>query len=96
LDGTINADIIPRDYEYTLITAYILKGIHVERIQLGLIPSMKNSDFNLGDKKKYAMLSPHRYLTKTTGKKPRIITQTWIKELAQSTILNMMNIPHFG
>jgi hypothetical protein len=42
------------------------------------------------------MLAPHRYLTKTTGKKPRIVSQPWISELAQSTILNVMNIPHFG
>jgi len=42
------------------------------------------------------MLLPHRYLMKTTGKKSRIVSQLWIKELAQSTILNVMNIPHFG
>jgi hypothetical protein len=33
---------------------------------------------------------------KMTGKKPRIVSQPWIKELAQSTILNVMKIPHFG
>jgi hypothetical protein len=42
------------------------------------------------------MLAPHRYLTKTTGKKPKIVPQPWIKEIARSTILNFMNIPHFG
>jgi hypothetical protein len=42
------------------------------------------------------MLAPHRYLTKTTGKKPRLVSQPWIKELAQSTVLNVMKIPHFG
>jgi hypothetical protein len=42
------------------------------------------------------MLAPHRYLMKMIGKKPCIVSQAWIRELAQSTILNMMNIPHFG
>jgi hypothetical protein len=42
------------------------------------------------------MLMPHRYLMKMTGKKPRIVTQPWIKELVKSMILNVMNIPHFG
>jgi hypothetical protein len=36
------------------------------------------------------MLMPHRYLMKMTGKKPHIISQPWIKELAQSMILNVM------
>jgi hypothetical protein len=57
---------------------------------------LKNNDFNLGDIKNYAMLAPHRYLMKTTGKKPHIVSQPWIKELAQSMILNVMKIPHFG
>jgi len=63
---------------------------------LGKIPLLKNSDFNLGDRKNYASLAPHRYLTKTIGKKPRLVSQPWIKELAQYTIINMMKIPHFG
>jgi hypothetical protein len=69
LAGMVNRDNIPRDYEYTLITAYIPKGIRVVGSQLGQIPLLKNNDFNLGDRKNYAMLTPHRYLTKTTGKK---------------------------
>jgi hypothetical protein len=44
----------------------------------------------------YVMLRPHWYLMKTTRKKPRIVSQSWIKELTQSMILNVMNIPHFG
>jgi hypothetical protein len=92
----VNHDNIPWEYEYTSITANILKGIHVVGSQLGQIPSLKNNDFNLGDRKNYAMLSPHRYSMKTTGKKPHIVTQLWIKESAQSTILNVMKIPHFG
>jgi hypothetical protein len=69
LVGAVNRDSIPHDYEYTLITAYILKGIRVVGSQLGQIPLLKNNDFNLDDRKKYVMLAPHRYLTKTTGKK---------------------------
>jgi hypothetical protein len=78
-----------------LITAYLLKGIHTVGLQLGLIPTLKISDFNLGDRKNYAMLTPHWYLTKMTWKKPKIVPQQWIKEIAISTIPNVMNIPHF-
>jgi hypothetical protein len=79
-----------------LITVYILKGIHVEGCQLGQILALKNNDFNLGNRKNYAMPAPHTYLIKMTGKMPRIVSQSWIKELAQSMILNVMNIPHFS
>jgi hypothetical protein len=92
----VNHDNIPWDFGYTLITAYIPKGIRVVIIQLGQIPSLKNHDFNLGDRKNYSMLAPHRYLMKTTGNKPHIVSQPCIKELAQSTILNVMKILHFG
>jgi hypothetical protein len=33
---------------------------------------------------------------KTTGKKSCIVSQPWIKKLTQSTIFNVMKIPHFG
>jgi hypothetical protein len=82
LAGMVNRDNIPWDFEYTLITAYILKGIRIVGSQLGQIPLLKNNDFNLGDRKNYASLAPHRYLTKTTGKKPHLVSQPWIKELA--------------
>jgi hypothetical protein len=82
LAGVVNHDNIPWDFEYTLITAYISKGIHVVGTQLGQIPTLKNNDFNLGDRKNHTMFTPHRYLMKTTGKKPHIVSQPWIKELA--------------
>jgi hypothetical protein len=88
-------DIIPRDLEYTLITLYLLKGIHTVGMQLGMAPYLKINDFNLEDMNYYALLSPHKYLTKTTGKKPNIVAQPWTKEIMSSTILNIMNIPHF-
>jgi hypothetical protein len=92
LAGAVSRDSVPRDFEYTLITAYLPKGIRA----VGLIPALKINDFNLGDKKNYAMLAPHRYLAKTTRKKPKIVPLSWIKEIARSTILNVMKIPHFG
>jgi hypothetical protein len=83
-------------FKYTLITTYILKGIHVVGTQLGQILALKNNDFNLGDRNNYTMLVPHRYLMKMTGKKPCIVSHPWIKELVHSTILSIVKIPHFG
>jgi hypothetical protein len=96
MSGAVSRDNVPCDFEYMLITAYILKGIRAVGPHLGLIPDLKISDFNLGDMKNYAMLAPHRYLTKTTGKKPNIVPYPWIKEIERSMILNVMKIPHFG
>jgi hypothetical protein len=42
---------IPQDYEYTLFTTYIPKGIRVVGSQLGQISLLKNNEFNLGDRK---------------------------------------------
>jgi hypothetical protein len=56
---------------------------------------LKISDFNLGDCKNYGMIFPHKYFTKTMGKKSKIIPQLWTMDIARSTILNVMNIPHF-
>jgi hypothetical protein len=96
LDGVVNHESIPRDFEYTLITAYIPKGIHVVGSQLGQISLPKHNDFDVRDRTNYTKLVAHIYLMKTTRNKPRLVSQPWIKELAQSTILNVMNIPHFG
>ena len=82
LAQAVNCDNIPWEFEYTLITVYIPKGIRVVGSQLGQIPLLKNNDFNLGDRKNYASLTPHIYLTKTIGKKPHLVSQPWIKELA--------------
>jgi hypothetical protein len=96
LASTVNCNCIPRDFEYTLIIVYIPKGIHVVGNQLGQIPTLKNNNFNLRNRKNYAMLTPHRYLMRITRKKLCIVSHPWIKELVQSTILNVMKIPHFG
>jgi hypothetical protein len=92
----VNRDNITQDFQCTLITAYIPKGIHVVQSQLGQIPSLKNNDFNLGDRNNYMMVTPHRYMMKMIGKRPHIVSQPWIKKLMQSMMINMMNIPHFG
>jgi hypothetical protein len=96
LASTVICDSVPRDFDYTLVTAYLTKGIHVVRTQQDNIATLKLNDFNLGDRKNHSMLTPHRYLTRMKGKNSKIIPQPWNKNLAQSTILNLMKIPHFG
>jgi hypothetical protein len=96
LAGAMSHDNVPRDFHYTLVTAYLPKGIHAIRTQLDKIMTLKFSDFNLGDRKNHNMLAPHMYLTRMKGKNSRIIPQPWTMNLAQSIILNVMKIPHFG
>jgi hypothetical protein len=81
LASAVIRDNIPRDFEYMLITTYLLKGIRAIKLQLGLNLDLKINDFNLGDRKNYVMLTQHRYLTKTSGKNPKIVPQPWIKEI---------------
>jgi hypothetical protein len=95
LAGAVSRDNIPCDFKYTLITAYLPKGIRAVELQLGLIPDLKINDFNLGDRKNYALFTSHRYLTKTTRKNLKIVAHPWMKEIARSTILNVMKIPDF-
>jgi hypothetical protein len=89
-------DSVLREFDYTMVTAYLLKGIHVVRMQQDKITTLKFIDFNLGDRKNYNMLSLYKYLTKTKGKNLKIIPQPWTMNLVQSTLLNVMKIPHFG
>jgi hypothetical protein len=95
LAGVVIHDSVPRDFNYTIITAYLPKGICVVRPQLERIPTLNIGDYNLGDRKSYGMLAPHKFLTKTKGKKMNIIPQSWTMNLVQSTLLNLMKIPHF-
>jgi hypothetical protein len=60
------------------------------------IPTLNINDYNLGDRKSYDMLTPHKYLTKTKGNKSKIIPQPWNMDIVRFTILNVMKIPHFG
>jgi hypothetical protein len=89
-------DSVPRDFDYALVMAYLPKGIRAVRADQDKLATLKFSDFNLGDRKAYNMLAPHKYLTRTKGKNSKIIPQSWTQNLAQSTLLNVMKIPHFG
>jgi hypothetical protein len=86
---------VPKDFEYTLITAYLPKGIHTVLTDQENIAALKFRDFNIGDKKVYNMLAPHKYLTRKKGKNSKIIPQSWTMNLTRSTLLNVMKIPHF-
>jgi hypothetical protein len=96
LRSAINHDSVPREFEYTLITEYLPKGIHIVCANQDKIAVLKFSDFNLDDRKVYNMLYLHKYLTRTKGKNSKIIRQSWTMNLMQSTLLNVMKIPHFG
>jgi hypothetical protein len=96
LANVVNHDSVPRYFEYTLVTTYLPKGIRTVRTDQDKIAALKFSDFNLRDHKVYNMLAPYKYLTKMKGKNSKIIPQSWTMNLAQSTLLNVMKIPHFG
>jgi hypothetical protein len=96
LDGMVNRDSVPRDFEYTMVTAYLPKGIRAVQIEKGKITVLKFNDFNLGDRKIYGMLTPYKYLTITKGNNLNIIPQLWTMNLVHSTLFNVMKIPHFG
>jgi hypothetical protein len=87
---------VPRYFEYELVTTYLPKGIHAVRVDQDKIATLKFSDFNLDDRKVYNMLAPYKYLTRTKGNNSKVISQQWTMNLAQSTLLNVMKIPHFG
>jgi hypothetical protein len=95
LAGTVSHDSVPRDFDYTLITTYLPKGIRIVGSQLGQILTLNISDLNLWDRKNYRILSPHKYLTNTMGKNLKIVPHSWTMDIVRSTILNVMNIPHF-
>jgi hypothetical protein len=75
---------------------YLPKGIRVVFTYQENIAALKFSNFNLRDRKFYNMLTPHKYLTRTKGKNSKIIPQSWTMNLTQSTLLNVMKVPHFG
>jgi hypothetical protein len=96
LSSAINRDNVPRDFEYTLVTAYLPKGVRIYRADQDKVTTLKFCDFNLGDLKVYSMLTPYKYLTRTKRKNLKIVPQQWTMNLAESTLLNVMKIPHFG
>jgi hypothetical protein len=95
LAGVVSRDIVPRDFDYKLITVYLLKGIRIIEPQLGQIMTLNISEFNLGDCNNYGMLAPHNYLTKTMGNNLKIVPEPWTMDIMRSNILNVMKIPHF-
>ena len=68
LAGAVSHGSVPRDFDYTLINAYLPKGIRAIRTQQDKITKLKFSEFNIGDCKNHSMLTPHRYLTRMKGK----------------------------
>jgi hypothetical protein len=95
LSGAVNQDNMPKDFEYTLVTVYLPKGIRVVLAYQDKLVALKFSDFNLGYCKVYNMLTSHKYLTRNKRNNSKIIPQLWTMNLAQSTVLNVMKIPHF-
>ena len=49
LDGMVSHDSVLRYFDYTMVTAYLQKGIHEVRAQQDKITTLKFSDFNLED-----------------------------------------------
>jgi hypothetical protein len=96
LADAVSRDSVPRNFDYTMVTMGLPKGIRAVRAQKDKITTLKFNDFNLGDHKNHSMLSPYKYLTRTKGKNSKIIPQPWTMNLAQCTLLNVMKIPHFG
>jgi hypothetical protein len=94
LISVVSCDSVPRDFDYTLITTYLSKGICVVKPQMESILTLKIKEYNLEDHKIFCMLTPHRYLTKK-GKNSKIIPQPWTMDIARSTILKVMKIPLF-
>jgi hypothetical protein len=81
LANMVSRDSVPRDFEYSMVTAYLSKGIHAVLAQQDKIAMLKFSDFNLRDRKNYNIISPFKYLTKTMGNNSKIIPQPWMMNL---------------
>jgi hypothetical protein len=81
LAGVVSRDSVPRDFEYTMVTAYLPKGICAVRAQQDKIKTLKFNDFNLGDCKNHRMLTLYKYLTRKKGKNSKIIPQSWTMNL---------------
>jgi hypothetical protein len=73
LASVVSRDSVPRDFDYTMVTAYLPKGIRAFRTQQEKITAFKFNEFNLGDCKNHNMLSPYKYLTRMKGKNLKII-----------------------
>jgi hypothetical protein len=82
LANAVSHDSVSRDFEYTMVTAYLPKGIRAVQAQQDKITTLKFNDFNLGDHKNHSMLAPYKYLTRAKGKNSKIIPHPWTMNLA--------------
>jgi hypothetical protein len=82
LASAVTRDSVLRDFEYTMVTVYLMKGICTVRSQQDKIATLNFSEFNLRDRKNHSMLSMYKYLIKTKGKNSKIIPQLWTMNLA--------------
>jgi hypothetical protein len=73
LSNAINRESVPKEFEYALVTVYLPKGIREFCTDQEKIAALKFSDFNLGDRKVYNMLAPHKYSTRTKGNNSKIV-----------------------
>jgi len=96
LAGVVSCNSVTRYFDYTMATAYLLKGTCVVRAQQDKITMLKLNDCNLGYRKKHSMLTLYKYLTMTKGKNSKVIPQPWMMNIVQSTLLNVKKIPYFG
>lgn len=96
LSGKIDCDIVSSSYDYVVFTTCIPKGVTISGAQLAFVPLLKYCNFNLEDKRNYALCALHRYLMLSSGWKPHLVPQPWTQQLDRSSILNVMKIPHFG
>jgi hypothetical protein len=48
LSGTVNRDIVPRDFVYVVATVYLLKGVRAVHADQEKLTALKFSDFNIG------------------------------------------------
>jgi hypothetical protein len=60
LSSTVNNDSMPRDFEYALVTTYLPKGVRAVCANQDKLAALKFSNFNLGNRKDYSMLTPHK------------------------------------
>jgi hypothetical protein len=94
LSSEINRDSVSRDFEYTLFTTYLPKGVRIYRADQDKVTMLKFCDFILGDHKVYSILVPYKYLTRNKGNNSKLIPQQWMMNLTHFTLLNVMKIPH--
>jgi hypothetical protein len=63
LADAVSHDSVPRYFEYTMVTAYLPKGICAIQAQQDKVATLKFNEFNLGDCKNHNMLTSYKYLT---------------------------------